>query len=71
VPKWRTFTWVILAINLLFLVGVLTIPAWAGTCGTLTEETCDVATTQLLGALWVAADVVMGAIWLITRRRSG
>lgn len=77
-PDWRIFSYIILAINVLFLV--LIIVAVAGSsghatdCGTLDQDTCDAAknvgTTIGVGIVvgfWVAADVILGILWLVTK----
>lgn len=78
--KRRVFTWVILAVNALFLVWVIYgAVAGSGTvhnCGALTQQTCNSAGhagtaigVVLVLALWAVVDVILGVLWLVTRRR--
>jgi hypothetical protein len=80
-PKWRIFTWVILVINVLFLVWMITLGGAAATncAGKVGREldACQAGTAvgATIGAgiivfFWVAADVILGVIWLITRPRA-
>jgi hypothetical protein len=77
-PDWRIFSYLIIAVNILFLV--LIIVAISGSsghatnCGTLDQQTCDdaknVGTTLGVGLVvgfWAAVDVILGIIWLVTR----
>jgi hypothetical protein len=77
--KIRVFTWIILAINVLFLIwiiaGVSSVSSSA--CDpSLSQETCT-ATKEIGGGigvlliifLWVAVDVILGIIWLVTRKK--
>jgi hypothetical protein len=77
-PKWRPFTWVILIVNILFLVWIIGgIASSGGTpqdCGTLSEQTCNdaeaVGTAIGVGIiffLWALTDVILGVVWLVTR----
>lgn len=79
-PRLRVFTWIILAINALFLVwiiaGIVGRPA-AADCGTLSAELCDTAGqvgtvigVGLIVGLWVTTDVILGILWLITQRKT-
>lgn len=79
--KVRVFTWIIVAINVLFAVwligGIATAASKSGTsCNGLDQKTCEAA--QGIGAtigaglilfLWVAVDVILGVIWLVTRKK--
>lgn len=78
--KVRIFTWVILVINVLFLVWIIAAAAstsgHASDCGSLTQQTCDDAKNTgtaigvfLVVVFWAAVDVILGIIWLVTRRR--
>jgi len=76
--KVRVFTWIILAINLLFVVWLVVGIAGvsSGTCDGLTQQNCDAAKAigggigaLLIIFLWVAADVILGIIWLVTRKK--
>ena len=78
--KVRVFTWIIVAINLLFLVwmifgiaGVANSSCQAG----MTQQNCDAAKAIgggvgaiLIIFLWVAADIILGIIWLVTRKKA-
>lgn len=78
--KTRIFTWVILAINALFLIWVIVGAASgagnATNCGSLNQQTCNDAAhagtaigVGLVIFLWAAVDVILGIIWLVTRKR--
>ena len=78
-PGWRTFTYVILAFNLLMLIWIIAGAASAsGTpndCGSLDATTCDDASDVgtaigigILIALWAFGDIILGVLWLITNR---
>lgn len=82
-PKWRVFTWVILVVNLLFLIWIIAGIAGSGgtpeDCGTLTVEECNAAEgvgtaigVGIIIVLWALVDVILGVLWLVTRpkRRS-
>ena len=76
--KVRVFTWVILGINVLFLIwliaGINSVSS--SSCDDLDQQTCDAAKTVgggigalLIIFLWVAVDVILGIIWLVTRKK--
>lgn len=79
-PNWRIFTYVILVVNLIMLIWVIS-GAASGSgqpsdCGSLSAESCNDAQNVgtaigvgILIFLWVALDVILGIIWLITNRR--
>lgn len=78
--KVRVFTWVILAINILFLIwiiaGIASSSGHATNCGTLDQSTCDSARDAgaaigvgVIVFFWAAVDVILGVIWLVTRKR--
>ena|SRR5664279_3861147 len=76
--KVRVFTWIILAINLLFLIWLIAGITSVSTakCDGLTQQNCDAAKaigggigSLLVIFLWVAADVILGIIWLVTRKK--
>lgn len=78
--KIRIFTWIILAINVLFLVWAIAAGVSgsgnASNCGTLDQQTCNDAAHAgtaigigLLIFLCAAVDVILGIIWLVTRKR--
>ena len=75
-PKWRPFSWVILVINILFLVWIIVgIAASKPTdCGSLTAEQCSdvnaVGTgigVAIIIVFWAMVDVILGVVWLVTR----
>lgn len=78
--KHRVFTWVILVINVLFLIWVITgVASGSGNatnCGGLSQQTCnDAAHTgtaigvALIVVFWAIVDVILGVLWLVTRKR--
>jgi hypothetical protein len=77
-PKWRPFSWVILVINILFLIWVIAgISSAGGTaedCGTLSTQDCEAAEAigtsigvGIIIALWAFVDVILGVLWLVTK----
>jgi len=73
----RVLTWVILAINALFLIWLVseTVYIRNTTCDHA-DLSCDPAKavgggvgTIMIITLWVAADVILGIIWLVTRKK--
>jgi len=81
-PRFRIFTWIILIINVLFLIWIITgissrPSATAANCQSLDLKTCQAANDAGTGIgvfliifLWVAADIILGIIWLITRKKT-
>jgi hypothetical protein len=78
-PKWRPFSWVILVINILFLVWIIAGIASSSPsdCGSLTAKQCSDATAvgtgigvALIIVFWAFVDVILGVVWLVTRPRS-
>lgn len=79
-PRWRVFTWFVLAFNafmLAWVVGVIT--SHASTCHGLTGSAltnCELDNTgigiaaTLLIVLWALGDVILGVLWLVTRPRT-
>lgn len=79
--KVRVFSWVIVAINVLCLLFVIVAINGAaqryGTdCQSLDQRTCEAAQgigstigVGLLVFAWMAIDVILGVIWLVTRKR--
>ncbi len=76
--KFSFFTWFILAVNVIFLIWII-VGINAGQSGScdpaVNPQDCetakDVGTTvgvALIVFFWAAVDVVLGVIWLITRR---
>jgi hypothetical protein len=75
-PRWRIFTWVILAFNLIMLIWVITGATTAQSCDgrvgdALTRcQAGDVGTTIGVGLIiliWALGDVILGVLWLVTR----
>lgn len=79
-PRFRVFTWIILAVNafaLLYIILSAATRPGPTNCGTLSAQTCTDAYNAgsaigigLLIGLWVAADVILGIIWLITKPKT-
>jgi hypothetical protein len=76
---WRPLTWFILVVNVLFLIWMISLGgAAAENCDDVTRaemDACEAGTAigATLGAgliifLWVAADVILGIVWLVTNR---
>lgn len=77
--KHRVFWWIFLAIQILFLVWIITgANSHTGSCNGLNAHGCAAATDAgkaigvgLIIGLWVAADIIIGgtyAIYRLTRR---
>ncbi|MGZ5408310.1 MAG: hypothetical protein ACXWDG_11075 [Aeromicrobium sp.] len=77
-PKWRVFTWVIVVINVLFLVWIVTGLAAAGNnCAGETGDSlsaCQAGTAVgasigvgIIVFLWAFVDIILGILWLVTR----
>ncbi len=77
-PRFRIFTWIILIINVLFLIWIITgISSRPSATAALDLKTCQAASDAGTGIgvfliifLWVAADIILGIIWLITRKKT-
>jgi predicted nucleic acid-binding Zn ribbon protein len=79
-PRWRIFTWVILAFNLLMLIWVISgIASNARNCSGLTGDAltnCQAGNVGtgigvgLLILLWALGDIILGVLWLVTRPRT-
>ena len=76
--KVRVITWIIPAINVLFLVWMIfgAASASGAKCAGLTEQNC--AAAEAIGGgigaifiifLWVTADMILGISYLVTRRK--
>lgn len=66
-PRFRIFTWVILAVNVIFLIWIID---GIATRPDPTSAAANVGTAIGVGlviGLWVAADVILGILWLITK----
>jgi hypothetical protein len=76
-PGWRKGTYIVLLFNLAMLAWVIGGTASAAkdaNCGA--DEACQAGTAVgtaigvgLIIALWVAGDVILGIIWLVTNRK--
>lgn len=76
--KRRPFTWVIVAINVLFLIWVIVGVGAASDptdCGGLSQESCNAAAAAgtaigvgIVVVLWAFVDVILGIVWLVTRK---
>jgi len=77
-PKWRPFTWVIVAINVLFLIWVVAGAGGAASnCDGLTGndlDACEAGTAigasigiGIILVLWFLVDGILGVLWLVTR----
>lgn len=77
--KTRVFTWIILGINVIFLIWIIAgvSSVSSGKCdATMTVAACNSAKAVgggigalLIIFLWVAADVILGILWLVTRKK--
>jgi hypothetical protein len=77
-PRWRIFTWVILAFNVIMLIWVITGTASGESCSgktgyDLTECEAGQAGTGigvfLVILLWALGDIILGVLWLVTKPR--
>lgn len=69
-PRFRFFTWIILVINAIFLIWIIT---GIANRPDPTDTAANVGTAIGVGliiGLWVAADVILGILWLITKPRT-
>lgn len=80
-PKWRPFTWVILIINVLFLVWIIAgVAGVAGECANevgIDRDACEAGTAVgatigvgIIIGLWAFVDVILGVLWLITKPKT-
>lgn len=81
-PHWRKMTWAVLIFNVLMLIWLIAGVASAthnpqcAHTAVLGAKACQNATDAGAGigagiviALWVAGDVILGVLWLVTRGR--
>jgi hypothetical protein len=75
-PRWRVFTWVILAFNLVMLIWTITGATTGHSCkgrvgNALTDCQAGQAGTAigvgLIILIWALGDIILGVLWLITR----
>ncbi len=79
-PRWRIFTWVILAFNLIMLIWIIAgVSSNARNCSGLTGDAltnCEAGNVgtgigaTLIFVLWALGDVILGVLWLVTRPRT-
>lgn len=78
-PGWRIFSYVIIAFNLLMLVWLVTgvssvahqscDPALSAQACTAAKQLGGGIGAALIIGLWVAGEVILGVLWLVTRPR--
>lgn len=77
-PRWRIFTWVILAFNVIMLVWAIWGATTAESCSGKTGQELDICEAGQAGTgigvllvilLWALGDVILGVLWLITKPR--
>lgn len=69
-PQLRIFTWVILAINAVFLIWIIGGIATRPDPDNAAANAGTAIGVGLVIGLWVAADVILGILWLITKPRT-
>jgi hypothetical protein len=78
-PRWRFFTWVILAFNLIMLIWVISGASTGKSCKGLTGDALTNCQAGQVGTgigvgliilLWALGDIILGTIWLITKPRT-
>ena len=78
-PSWRPLTWVILAVQVLFIIWLVTgfnAASDSGNCSTSDySDACQAGQTIGTGIaigiiifLWALVDVILGVIWLVTNK---
>jgi hypothetical protein len=76
-PRWRPFTWVIVAVNALFLIWiVVALITGSDTCSGksgVAKDICDTLATigaslevAVIVLAWAVVDVILGVLWLVT-----
>jgi hypothetical protein len=69
-PRFRIFTWVILAINAIFLIWIIVgISTRPNPDDTASNVGTAIGAGLIIG-LWVAADLILGILWLITKPKT-
>lgn len=75
-PRWRLFTWVILAFNLAMLIWAITGASTGKSCEGLTGDALTTCQSSAVGTgigvtlivvLWAIGDVILGVLWLVTK----
>jgi hypothetical protein len=78
-PRWRFFTWVILAFNLIMLIWVVIGASTGKSCKGLTGDALTNCQAGQIGTgigvgliilLWALGDIILGTMWLITKPRT-
>jgi hypothetical protein len=78
-PRWRPFTWIIVVVNVVFLLWIVSTFAGASdSCSGESGQVKDVCETlatvgasigvALVALVWALADVILGVLWLVTRQ---
>ena len=80
-PDWRIFTYIILVVNLIFLIWIIAGASSSNdtskkSCGSLDVKTCNDAQNvgkgigaTIIIVLWVLVDIILLVLWLITNRK--
>lgn len=75
-PRWRPFTWVILAFNLAMLIWVIAGANTGKNCGGLSGDAlteCDAGNVGtgigvgIIILIWALGDIILGVLWLVTK----
>lgn len=80
-PKWRPFTWVIVVINVLFLIWIIAgLSGAANNCNNevgQAKRACEAGTAVgasigvgIIVFFWAFVDVILGILWLVTRPKT-
>ncbi|MGH3325983.1 MAG: hypothetical protein ACRDOV_16380 [Streptomyces sp.] len=75
-PRWRVFTWVILAFNLIMLTWVILGASSGPDCGGKTGDALTQCEAGQVGTgigvfglilIWALGDIILGVLWMITK----
>lgn len=78
-PRWRVFTWVILAFNVIMLIWAIAGASTSESCKGLVGDELTICQAGQVGTgigvgliilLWALGDIILGVVWLITRPHS-